>query len=334
MLTKIIQSGCLLLLTLRFGQAQGTVPTFQAVIGKDSYTLVGADPSHGGTTTIPTVLVPITLVFDAKKAVDGMPFVMDANPDAQRVIHSPVFSNFAFPSGGTTQYADAMLRTTFPKADGWHTLLGKPEIRTVKIVVPVGYGYVLTSKQSGGSFAVADIEFLQKQLFQQLPKQSGKLVIAITHNTTYYVTGDATVCCSWGTHGVDSATGNSFVLGSYIHAAPAVVEDSDVQPLTQQLGEFVNDPLHDPLIDPQSQERGAKGPGNTFPRWMRPASMRPGDQGPLRRHRRRFHLFSARAHQHERQEQSPRIEGVCRQGGRNQFSPAKRSPAALVYRRI
>jgi chitinase len=200
---------------------------------------------------------------------------MDAAADVPRVLRSPVFSKFAFPSGGTTQYADAMLRTTFPKAEEWHTLLGQPELKAVKITIPVGYGYILTSKATERSFAVVDVEFLQKELFQQIPKQPGKLVIAVTRNTTYYADGDATVCCSWGTHGVDATTGNSFVLGSYLHDAPAVVEDADVQPLTQQLGEFFNDPLHDPLI----HGRNIKTPGNTFPGWMRPASMRPGDQG-------------------------------------------------------
>jgi chitinase len=236
------------------------VPTFQVNAGQGSYTFLGGNPAQGGTTTIPTVLVPIALSFDAKNAV------MDAAPDLSRILRSPVFSKFAFPSGGATQYADALLRTTFPKADGWHTLLGKPELKPVKITVPVGYGYVLTSKKTGGSVAVVDVEFLQKELFKQIPKQEGKLVIAVTHNTTYYADGDATVCCSWGTHGVDSATGNSFVLGSYLHAAPDVVEDSDVQPLTQQLAEFIKDPLHDPLV----HGRGVKLPGNAFPAWMRP----------------------------------------------------------------
>lgn len=236
------------------------IPTFQVTAGQGSYTLVGRDPAQGGTTAIPTVLVPITLSFETKK------IVMDAVPDVARVLRSPVFSKFAFPSGGETQYADAMLRATFPKAAGWHTLLGKPETKPVKIAVPVGYGYVLTSKKTGGSVAVVDVEFLQKELFKQLAKQEGKLVIAVTHNTTYYADGDATVCCSWGTHGIDSATGNSFVLGSYLHAAPGVVDDSDVQPLTQQLAEFINDPLHDPLI----HGRGVTIPGNMFPAWMRP----------------------------------------------------------------
>ena len=266
--------GLLALLAARPAHGQGTVPTFQQSVGQSTYTLAGRDPAQGGATTIPTLLVPIRLAFDTKKTA-GRPFVMDAAPAVPRVLRSPVFARFAFPSGGTTQYADAMLRTTFPQAEGWHTLLGQPEVRPITITIPSGYGYVLTSKQSGGSFAVADVEFVQKALFRQLPRQEGKLVIAMTHNTTFYALGDATVCCSWGTHGVDSATGNSFVLGSYLEAAPAVVEDRDVQPLTQQLAEFINDPLHDPLV----HGRNVKAPGNTFPSWLRPTSMLPGDQG-------------------------------------------------------
>jgi chitinase len=263
-----IKSPCLLVLLVlpwHVVRAQSTLPTFQHAAGQGSYTILGRDPAQGGVTTIPTILVPITLSFDGQKTA-GKPLVMDAAPDVPRVLGSPVFATFAFPSGGATQYADAMLRATFPKFDGWHTLLGKPEVKPVKITVPAGYGYVLTSKKTGESVAVVDVEFLQKEIFQRLSKEPGKLVLAMTHNTTYYADGDATVCCSWGTHGVDSATGNSFVLGSYLHAAPAVVEDGDVQPLTQQLAEFVNDPLHDPLL----HGRNVKVPGNTFAGWMRP----------------------------------------------------------------
>ena len=279
------------------------MPTFQHAAGQGSYTLVGRDPAQGGATTIPTVLVPVTLSFDAKKTA-GKPFVMDAAPDVPRVLRSPVFSKFAFPSGGTTQYADAMLRTTFPKADGWHTLLGKPEVKPVKITVPARlrlHPHLEEDRRAPSPSSTSS--FCKRRLFKQLPKQDGKLVIAMTHNTTYYADGDATVCCSWGTHGVDSATGNSFVLGSYLHAAPAVVEDGDVQPLTQQLAEFINDPLHDPLL----HGRNVKTPGNIFPGWMRP-----GKPGRLRRHGRRLHLFSSRTHQHEPQEQYPRVEGLCR----------------------
>lgn len=258
-----------LLLSLSPARAQGSIPTFRVTAGPGSYTLTGHDPARGGATTIPVLLVPVQLSFDAKKP-GGKPSVMDASADVPAILRSPIFSPFAFPSGDATQYGDAMLRATFPAARSWHTLLGKPEVKAVKVAIPAGSGYVLTSKKSGRSVAIVDLEFLQKELFRRLPKQDGRLVMAVTRNTAYYALGDATVCCSWGTHGVDSGTGNSFVLGSFLHAAPAVVQDADIQPLTQQLAQLLKDPLHDPLAQ---GGRNASVPGNTVPAWMRP-----GDQ--------------------------------------------------------
>jgi hypothetical protein len=209
---------------------------------------------------IPTVLVPITLSFEGKS------IQMDAAPDVSRILKSPVFSNFPFSSGKKTQYADALLRATFPKDTAGHTLLGKPVVKPIAISIPVGYGYLLTSKKTGTSFGVVDSEFLQKQLFQQIPRQDGALIVAVTHNTTYYADADATVCCSWGTHGIDAATGNSFVLGSFLRNTPVIVKDQDVQPLTQQLAEFFNDPLH----DPKTYLRTVTASGNYFPAWQLP----------------------------------------------------------------
>src|SRR5258707_7866778 len=122
---KLICLLFLLHLSLQPAHAQGTVPTFAHSAGQSSYTLTGRDPAQGGTTTIPTVIVPIALSFDAKK-IAGKPFGMDAADDVSSILRSPIFSSFPFSAGNTTQYADTMLRTTFPKAGGWHTLLGKP----------------------------------------------------------------------------------------------------------------------------------------------------------------------------------------------------------------
>src|SRR5262249_14361118 len=109
-----IKSICLLFplyLSLHFAHAQGTVPTFGHSTSQGSYTLAGRDPQQVGTTTIPTVLVPIELSFDAKKTA-GKPFVVSASTDTSDVLRSPIFSSFANASGNTTQYADAMLRST------------------------------------------------------------------------------------------------------------------------------------------------------------------------------------------------------------------------------
>jgi hypothetical protein len=188
---------------------------------------------------------------------------------------SPLFASFAFPERGKTQYVDGMLRASFPHPDDWHTLLAKSEVlQELTIVVPPEAGYLLNSKQ-GGKLGIADINFVQRELFKRVSKHPGSLILAVTSNTAYYVEADATICCTWGTHGSDEATGNSFVLASYLNSAPAIVQDQDVQPLTEQMTEFINDPLYDPLLPVNGN-----GTGNNVEFWMRPATMRPGDQGP------------------------------------------------------
>ena len=227
--------------------SQGTAPTFRFNTSHGSVTLPGRDPAQGGTTVIPTVLVPVKLEFDSRQ-VAGKPLSLDAAAEVPRMLRSPVFAKADFGVAGTTQYADAMLRATVGGNTEWHTLLGQPEVRPVTVEIPVGDGYVLTSKRTGTDLGMVDVEYLQQAIFKQIPRQDGKLVIVLTRNAGYYTYGDATVCCTWGTHGVDAATGNSFVLASVLGAVPPLVQEHDVQPLTEQLAEWVNDPLHDPLF--------------------------------------------------------------------------------------
>lgn len=244
-----------------------TAPTFRYDSGKTSLTLPGRDPAQGGTTVVPTLLVPVRLVFDA--AAGRSQQTLDAADDVTRVLRSPVFSNASFGPKETTQYVDAMLRTTTGTAGGWHTLLGKPEVHPVTVHIPAGYGYVLTSKSTKTRLGMADLEYVQRAIFKQIPRQQGKLVIAITSNTGYYAYGDATVCCSWGTHGVDEATGNSFVLASYLGTTAPLVEQRDIQPLTEQLAEWVKNPLHDPLLHP-SRTQPLPATENVVPAWEWP----------------------------------------------------------------
>ena len=264
-----------------------SLPTFTStatVAGTNyTYTLIGGDPARGGTTTIPTVLVPITLTIEAPMDAAGKKAVLDAAPIAPQVIRSPIFAKYAFTSG-TTQYADAMMRTDFYKEGGsgdWHTLLGQPKVVPVKIDVPVGLGYVLTSRKTGRMLAMVDLRFMQQELFKQLPKDAvapGTLVLAVARDTTYYVNADATQCCRWGTYGMDTSAGarQPFVLGTYLDSNVADV-DADVQPITQQLARFFRDPLHDPLY---RGARGAATPGNVFPAWMKvPANPRRSCRG-------------------------------------------------------
>ncbi|MGC2617793.1 MAG: glycosyl hydrolase family 18 protein [Acidobacteriaceae bacterium] len=256
------------------GYGQGTAPTYRYNTPHGPVTLPGRDPAQGGTTVIPTVLVPVRLQFDARR-VAGHRLTLDAAGDIRQVLHSPVFSKMTFGADERTQYLDAMLRATAAKPSGWHTLLGQPKVRPMTVEIPVGYGYVLTSKRTGTLLAMVDVEYLQRQIFKQIPRQDGQLVIAVTRNTAYYTYGDATVCCTWGTHGVDEATGNSFVLASYLGTAPPIVTERDVQPLTEQLAEWANDPLHDPLFH-LAYDKPLPAAENVVPRWKWPPA--PGSQ--------------------------------------------------------
>ncbi len=261
------------------GYGQGTAPIFRYNTAHGSVSLPGRDPAQGGTSVIPVVLAPVRLEFDATR-VAGKPVALDAAADIPQVLRSPVFKSAAFGAQGTTQYMDAMLRATLGAAAsrGWHTLLGEPEVRPVTVEIPVGYGYLLTSKQTGTVLGMADLEYVQRAVFQQIAHEDGKLVIAVTRNTAFYTYGDATVCCSWGTHGVDQVTGNSFVLASYLGAAPSLVTEHDVQPLTEQLAEWVNDPLHHPLFHLAFRKPLPTGE-NLVPSWRWPAAERRGCGG-------------------------------------------------------
>src|SRR5579863_5807243 len=122
---------------------QGTSPTFQFKAGQSSLTLPGRDPAQGGTTVIPTVLVAVRLTFDPRPG-GGKSLTLDAAGDVRQVLRSPVFAKAAFKGEETTQYADALIRTTMGATSGtWHTLLGTPLVRRVTVEIPAGYGYML-----------------------------------------------------------------------------------------------------------------------------------------------------------------------------------------------
>lgn len=247
----------LALFPVSWGWSQGSVPVFQRALGGNTYTMAGHDPAASGITTIPVVLVPVTLTFA------GQSERLDATADLRPVLESPIFKPAELGGSQPMQYGDALLHATFPQDAAGHTVLATPEVKPLIIEIPAANGYLLHSRKEHNSIAVVDQEYLEKEIFLQIPHAEGKLIIAFAHNSTYIADADGTICCTWGTHGVDAATGNSFVLSSYLANAPSVVTDRDIQPLTQQLAEFFNDPLHDP--HGYVQKEGA--PGNSFSRW-------------------------------------------------------------------
>jgi chitinase len=200
--------------------AQGSLPSFTHASGDAAYTVIGNDPAKGGTANIPVTIVPVSLTFETSKSV-----VLSPVMDIAKITRSPIFTKYKF-DAGTTQYADALLRTSFYKVaesantlSNWHTILTKPTVApAVKVEIPAGYGYTLSDKRAMRTMAVVDVEWLQKKIFETVPAGTlspDRLVMFVTYNTTFYADGDATVCCSWGTDGTDGATKQPFIFASY-----------------------------------------------------------------------------------------------------------------------
>jgi chitinase len=180
-------------------QTVRTIPTFTnsfVTNGKQySYTVAGQKPEAGGTTTIPAVVVPLSLSFEAGGGRNGQKVVMNVEDELPAILHSPIFESHTFGTGNT-QYGDAVQRAQFYKAAkaGWHTLLGPPQLAPpIRIDVPAANGYILHSKRTGKSLAIVDLDFVQKQLLQHLASsvaEPDKLVIALTKNVAFYSLGD------------------------------------------------------------------------------------------------------------------------------------------------
>ncbi|MDE3179482.1 MAG: glycoside hydrolase, partial [Acidobacteriota bacterium] len=254
-------------------QPVASVPVFTGSFtagGKQyQYTVAGRNPALGGTTVIPVTIVPVALSFDGFRGKSGKDLILNGASEAPKVVRSPIFQKYKFATG-YTQYGDAVQRAEFYKelkgdSKPWHTLLGRPRVLpALEIRVPASDGYMLTSRRTGHSLAVVDLEAVKKEFFQSLRQRGADprgLVIALSKNTMFYPLNDATVCCSWGAYGAQlgttSSSAQAFILGTYLD--PGVVPRySDIQTLSEQIAQWMNDPL-----------QGYRS--NVFPPWRMPA---------------------------------------------------------------
>lgn len=133
------------------------------------FTVIGADPSKGTSTTIPTVIVPYRLIFPDGGVFDATTDLVDGVTPLAGVVNSPIFQPVPWTMGptqvGTTQFGDAMMRANFwsyipGNRSGYHVLLAAPQILPVQVInVPVGEGY--TTVDTGGvKVGVVDFAWL------------------------------------------------------------------------------------------------------------------------------------------------------------------------------
>jgi hypothetical protein len=226
------------------------------------FQIVGTDPSLGaGTTTIPTVIVPIQLTFPNTRVLDGTNQVSATE-------NSPIFLTADYTTGGTdlgvTQYGDAIQRGEFWNLPGFsqagfHVLLGAPTIAaTVSITVPssgcTASSHNLTGScgntYNNGAIGVVNSNFFDAQLNNIIASgayAANVMPIFLTDNV--FEGDDATVftCCTLGYHnseGPPIATAHTWIYAAYTRSGTfggnAIL---DVQSLSHEVSEWLNDPF-------------------------------------------------------------------------------------------
>ncbi len=201
----------------------------------------GTNPANGSATTvIPTVIIPLRLIFadgnvlDVTTSSGGQPSILD------RTLNSPIFQSTTYTTGETTvsvntQYADAMQRAQFwnyvsTTAPDYHVLLSQPAVLPVQeIQVPSNLGHTVIGSVSRQRVGLIDFSWFAtrtKNLVEQLHLDPASLPIFLEHNTFFY----------------DHEQSNCCVLAFFFNQNDVQAEGS--QPV--QL--FVNVPYTDPKV--------------------------------------------------------------------------------------
>lgn len=231
------------------------------------YVMVGNKPQAGGTTEVPTEIIPISLFFEEYVDDNGSPLVLDPAPVLPRVQSSPNFHNANYQTG-FTQFADAVQRAQFNStaSQDWHTLLGKPQfLQPVRIDVPRGAARVFRNRSTGVTYAVVDTSFFISQLNTIIQLENLRvdaLAIALTSNVLLAPHSDVARCCVLGFHtsfDVGELTQVKFVQ-TFIWASwmdPGILGASlaDVTPMSHEISEWMNNPFG----------------GNFVPAWQHPS---------------------------------------------------------------
>ena len=240
------------------------------------FTMAGASPESGGTTTFNAPIVPVSLDlldYDGQvRVVNRQPLRFSVRPFVGPVVNSPVFQSADYSSSDTpTQFADAVQRAEFynQMQPDWHTLL-RPSVKAERTLsIPRGaYYFALQTDGSCCAFVLVDIRIFSKLLFPARPNDVSSLVGATEHsgeittqsistflfpNTYLYLDGNPNHCCVLGFHTYDSEPGDAannfrerryvFNYSSWISPGLFAPGFEDITALSHEVTESLNDPF-------------------------------------------------------------------------------------------
>lgn len=215
------------------------------------YTMVGTNPwTRSVTTSVPTEIIPLALIFSNGVSLDGTTRVADT-------IASPIFQPFVSQSG-FTQYGDAMARASFhsvvqQRSPNWHVLLGRPSVfATHTLTVPAEQGFEFTGTGSGTPVGLVNMEWFAEKLRNLLTSlniDSHTLPIFLTYNS-FLFSETPNRCCVIGFHSAIASAGpgnsqnvNTFVWASYNDGGIFERPIEDITALSHEVAEWYHDPL-------------------------------------------------------------------------------------------
>jgi len=240
------------------------------------YTMVGTRPQTGGTTEIPTQIIPISMFFEEYADENGQPLVLDPAPILSRVQSSPNFHNANYQTG-FTQFADAVQRAQFAATANpdWHTLLGKPQLlQSLRIDVPPGFAKVFHNRSTGVTYAVVDSAFFISHLNTIIQLETNMrpdaLTIALTSNVLLAPQSDLKRCCLLGFH-TSFDVGElaqvkfvqTFIWASWMDAGILGSSVADVTAMSHEVSEWMNNPFGSNFV-PAWQVPGGAGCQNNL----------------------------------------------------------------------
>jgi len=218
------------------------------------FNIVGTDPANGAaTTSIPTVIVPIKVVYTAAGGLS-----LDGTNVVPAVQNSPIFLTADYTVGGTdlgvTQFGDALQRGEFWQLPGfsqagYHVLLGTPTIApTVTITVANSTQGNLYRLTSGVLLGVVKSSFFDAQLNALVPNYTANMLpIFLTDSVYEGSNGTINTCCILGYHnsqGPPAATAKTWIYAAYTEPGTFVNNVIlDVQALSHEVAEWLNDPF-------------------------------------------------------------------------------------------
>lgn len=236
-----------------------TVPHFSGKFNYEGrthrYTIAGGSPQHGGTTTIPTAIVPLRLVFEGYTDANGRTIVLDGSSHVADVKHSPNFATADYSVGDHLQFADAVQIAQFynVRRASWHTKLGEPRVlRPLTIHVPK-YAAQVSQATDGSYSAMMNYYSFAPKLLSAITRSGvapSELAIFLADNV-YMYEGKTDRCCVLGFHiaiPVTTATQKRATQAlAYATWVPpgefSNADIADVMPLSHEISEFVNDPF-------------------------------------------------------------------------------------------